>query len=167
MHSSPDSQLETALRERGLRVTPQRVLIHRALRELDRHVTADEVLAAVSERLPSASLPTVYSALDLLGELGMVRRVAAGSGAALYDPRPDEHQHVVCRRCGRVEDLDVKVEAGAALRAARRHGYRPDDAELVVSGLCGDCAAQADAEPSRQTAQSEPIRSVKSRGRSA
>ena len=141
MNAAPDSHLEEALRERGLRVTPQRVLIHRAVRELDRHVTADEVLAAVSERLPNASLPTVYSTLELLEELGMVRRLAARSGAALYDPRTDEHQHVVCRSCGRVEDLDVPVNSIRALRAARRRGFEPSDAELVVSGLCGDCAA--------------------------
>jgi Fur family peroxide stress response transcriptional regulator len=163
MHSPPDSQLENALRERGLRVTPQRVLINRALRELDRHVSADEVLAAVSEHLPNASLPTVYSTLELLGELGMVRRVSAGSGAALFDPRTEEHQHLVCRNCRRVEDLDVKVDTASALRAARRHGFEPADAELVVSGLCERCAAQAE----RQAAQSAPIRSVKSRGRSA
>jgi Fe2+ or Zn2+ uptake regulation protein len=141
MTAGPDSQLEDALRERGLRVTPQRVLINRAVRELDRHVTADEVLAAVSERLPNASLPTVYSTLELLGELGMVRRLAARSGAALYDPRIDEHQHVVCRSCGRVEDLDVAVDSARALRAARRRGFQPSAAELVVSGLCRDCAA--------------------------
>jgi Fe2+ or Zn2+ uptake regulation protein len=141
MNAVPDSQLEAALRERGLRVTPQRVLIHRAVRELDRHVTAVEVLAAVSERLPNASLPTVYSTLELLGELGMVRRLAARSGAALYDPRIDEHQHVVCRSCGRVEDLDVAVDSARAVRAARRRGFQPSAAELVVSGLCGDCAA--------------------------
>src|SRR3954449_390426 len=143
MHAPSDSQLQDALRARGLRVTPQRILIHRALRELDRHVTAEEVLGAVSERLPNASLPTVYSTLELLEGLGMVRRVAARSGAALYDPRVDPHQHVVCRSCGRVEDLDVAVDARGALRAARRRGFEPTDAELVVSGLCGDCAAAA------------------------
>lgn len=140
MQAISDSQLENTLRERGMRVTPQRVLIHRTLRELDRHVTADEVLASVSERLPNASLPTVYAALELFEELGMVRRVAAGSGAALYDPRTEEHQHVVCRSCGRVDDLDVKVEAAGALRAARRRGFEPAHAELVVSGLCGSCS---------------------------
>jgi Fe2+ or Zn2+ uptake regulation protein len=139
MKTTPDSQLESTLRERGRRVTPQRVLIHRTLRELDRHVTADEVLAEVSKRLPNASLPTVYSALELFEELGMVRRVAR-SGATLYDPRTDEHQHVVCRKCGRVEDLDVKVQTAGALRAARRRGFEPDNAELVVNGLCGACS---------------------------
>src|SRR3954470_24180279 len=143
MQPSPDSQLQTALRERGMRVTPQRVLINRALRELDRHVTADEVLGAVTERLPSASLPTVYATLDLLEEMGMVRRVAARSGAALYDPRTDLHQHVVCRGCGRVEDLDVAVDSSRALRAARRRGFEPTDAELVVTALCDACAASA------------------------
>jgi Fe2+ or Zn2+ uptake regulation protein len=135
-----DRQLRELLRERGLRVTPQRLLLHRALRELDRHVTADELLDAVTESLPNASLPTVYSTLELLEELGLVRRVPAAGGAALYDPRTDEHQHLHCRRCGAVEDLDQQVDATAALRAARRRGFKPDAAELVVSGLCAACA---------------------------
>src|SRR4051794_38019017 len=121
--------LAASLRERGLRVTPQRLLIHGALRELDRHVTAEEVLVKVSERLPNASLPTVYSTLELFERLGMVRRVPAGGGATLYDPRPEPHQHLACRRCGRVEDLDVDADADRALRAARRRGFHPDGAE--------------------------------------
>jgi Fe2+ or Zn2+ uptake regulation protein len=138
--ADPDQSLRAALRERELRVTPQRLLIHRALRELDRHATAEEVLGRVSRRLPNASLPTVYAALELFEELGIVRRIAAGSGAALYDPRPDEHQHLVCRRCGRVEDLDVPLDATRALKAARQRGFSPAAAELVVSGLCARCA---------------------------
>src|ERR687891_2547482 len=81
-----DEQLARSLRERGQRVTSQRLLIHRALRELDRHVSAEEVLAAVSPSLPNVSLPTVYATLDLFGELGIVRRGSAGSGAPLSDP---------------------------------------------------------------------------------
>ena len=135
-----DAILTESLRRRGHRVTPQRVLIHRALRELGRHATAEEVQATVAERLPNASLPTVYATLELLEELGLVRRIAAGERAALYDPRTDDHQHMVCTRCGRVEDLDTRVDAAAALRAARRRGFRPHGAELVLSGLCERCA---------------------------
>jgi Fur family transcriptional regulator, stress-responsive regulator len=135
-----DTELVARLRERGLRVTPQRLLIHRTLRELDRHVTAEELLAAVSERLPNASLPTVYATLELFEELGVVRRVAVGAGPVLWDPRPEPHQHFACRRCGRVLDLDVRVRPTAAIDAARAAGHAPDGAQVLVVGLCDSCA---------------------------
>ena len=141
MYPAVEQTLEHRLRERGHRVTPQRLLIHHALEDLGRHATAEEVLVKVSERLPNASLPTVYSTLELFEQMGVVRRIAAGPGPALYDPRVDEHQHLVCTRCGAVDDLDAGVDAAAALRAARRSGFEPSGAELVVSGLCARCAA--------------------------
>src|SRR5215210_2390158 len=112
-------ELSTALRERGMRVTPQRIVLHRALCELDRHVTADELLDAVGDRLPNVSLPTIYATLDLLEELGMVRRVQR-AGTTLFDPRTDPHHHLVCTSCGSVEDLDADVDGGALKRAAGR-----------------------------------------------
>ena len=136
-----DADLSAALRARGQRVTSQRLILHRALRELDRHATAEELLRAAEERLPNLSLPTVYSTLELFEELGVVRRIASGAGAVLWDPRPEEHQHFVCRGCGRVLDLDVPVRARAAFEAARAAGHAPDAAQVVVTGLCGACAA--------------------------
>lgn len=135
-----EDQLVDSLRSRGMRVTPQRLLIHRSLLDLDRHVTADQVLDSVSERLPNASLPTVYAALELFEELGIVRRLAAGPGPTLWDPRPEAHHHFVCRRCGAVEDLEAPVDLGGVLRAARRRGLQPTDSELIVGGLCARCA---------------------------
>src|SRR5215210_2348996 len=104
-----DAELSAALRARGQRVTSQRLILHRALRELDRHATAEELLRSAEERLPNLSLPTVYSSLELFEELGVVRRVSVGAGPVLWDPRPDAHEHFACRRCGRVVDLDVRV----------------------------------------------------------
>src|ERR687884_2266333 len=109
-----DAALSTTLRARGQRVTSQRLILHRALRELDRHATAEELQHAAEERLPNLSLPTVYATLELFEELGVVRRVAGGPGPVLWDPRPEEHQHFACRRCGRVLDLDVRVRARGA-----------------------------------------------------
>jgi Fe2+ or Zn2+ uptake regulation protein len=140
MQAQHDEQLARRLRERGQRVTPQRVILHRALREIGSHATAEQVLAVASSRLPNLSLPTVYATLDLFEELGIARRVSAGGGAVRYDPRVERHPHFACRRCGRVVDLEAPVDDGPALAAARRAGMHPDDAELVVSGLCADCA---------------------------
>ena len=138
--NTDDITLTTALRERGQRVTSQRLVINRLLRERNRHVSADELLDAVEERLPNVSLPTVYATLELFEELGLVRRVGSVGGRVLWDSRLDDHHHAACSRCGRVEDIDVPVDASAAVAAARRAGFSDARAGLVVSGLCRDCA---------------------------
>jgi Fe2+ or Zn2+ uptake regulation protein len=132
--------LPELLRSRGLRVTAQRVVINDALHAAGRHLTADQVRDAVQERLPGVSLPTVYATLELLEGLGLVRRVHTPS-ALLFDPRADEHAHALCRRCGRVEDLDVASRSEDALGAAESAGWAGADAETLVVGTCPACAA--------------------------
>jgi len=133
-------QLADALRARGQRVTSQRLIILEALRDADRHVSAEQVLDAVSTRLPGLSLPTVYATLELFEEMGIVRRVSAGRGAVLFDPRRESHHHLVCRECGRVEDLDVAPRLDAVTSAAQRAGFEADATEVVVRGRCRACA---------------------------
>ncbi len=144
--SDPDSDRERdlieLLRGRGQRVTSQRLVILRELRRREHHATADEVRRAVHRELPGTSTPTVYATLELLVELGLVRKIDAGLGAALYDARTEPHQHMVCRRCGCIEDLDGELDAGALLDAASATGFRPGSAELVIFGLCAPCSAR-------------------------
>ena len=130
-----------ALRRSGYRVTAQRLVVAEALTGAGRHLSADEVMTAVAERLPAVSLPTVYSALDALEDAGLVRRVAAGRGAALYDAGPAAHHHMVCRRCGAVADLEADVRLEPALKGAAGAGFAPEGAEVVVRGLCAGCQA--------------------------
>jgi len=140
MKSAMSEELTTALRDRGMRVTSQRVIVHRALRELDRHVTADELLDAVAERLPNVSLPTIYATLELLEELGMVRRVQR-AGTTLYDPRIQPHHHLVCAECGSIEDLDFELDTAGLERAAGGRGFVPERIEAVVHGRCAVCSS--------------------------
>jgi Fe2+ or Zn2+ uptake regulation protein len=135
-------ELVSALHARGMRVTPQRVVLHRALLELDRHVTADELLESVADRLPNVSLPTIYATLELLEELGMVRRVQR-AGTTLFDPRTDSHHHLICTACGSIEDLDSVLDTAMLERAAARHGFAPERIEAVVHGRCAACRAAA------------------------
>ena len=121
-----------------MRVTPQRVVLHRALLELDRHVTADELLDAVADRLPNVSLPTIYATLELFEELGMVRRVQR-AGTALFDPRTDPHHHLVCTVCGSIEDLDSELDTSELERAADRQGFARERIEAFVHGRCAAC----------------------------
>lgn len=139
---SVSDDLSSALRERGMRVTPQRVVLHRAVRELGRHVTADELLDFVADRLPNVSLPTIYATLDLLEELGMVRRVQR-AGTTLFDPRTESHHHLICTACGSIEDLDSTLDTATLEHAAAEHGFEHERIEAVVHGRCASCRAAA------------------------
>ncbi len=138
--SDIDQRLIPPLRERGLRVTSQRVLIHRALCAHDQHMTADQVREAVAGVLPGVSLPTVYATLELLEQLGLVRRFGTGTGAVLFDSRVEPHAHTVCRSCGATADLDGARVSDQALARASETGFVPDHTQLVVWGLCPRCA---------------------------
>ena len=135
-----ETSLAAALRERGQRVTPQRLMVARVLSDLDRHVTAEVVFDEVSRRMPGVSLPTVYATLDLLEGIGLVHRVASERGAVVYDPRTDAHHHLVCRRCG----ATVEVAGGAAetwaAEVAREHGFSDVSHTIEIFGLCGECS---------------------------
>jgi Fur family ferric uptake transcriptional regulator/Fur family peroxide stress response transcriptional regulator len=136
------NDLVALLRARGQRVTSQRVVILRELRLRGRHASAEEIFQAVHHDLPGTSIPTVYATLDLLVELGLARKLDVGVGMSLYDPGLEPHEHVVCRRCGRVDDVELELDRDGLLRAAGVSGFRPDAAELVITGLCPDCAAK-------------------------
>ena len=140
-HTPPrdDAELAELLRERGLRATSQRVVMHRLLRDRSRHVSAEELLSEASERLPGVSLPTVYATLELFEDLGIVTRVNGGSGTLLWDTRADTHHHMICRNCGRIEDMEAPLDVERARRSAARAGFQADRAEVVVSGLCRRC----------------------------
>src|SRR3954454_9333932 len=105
-----DRELIDALRERGQRVTMPRLLVHRLVRRSEGHLAPESVHARLAPAHPGLSPATIYSTLELLDELGFVRRVSTPRGGTLYDPRTDAHHHVICRACGRVQDVDAPVD---------------------------------------------------------
>lgn len=135
-----DQDLVELLHARGHRVTSQRLVILRELRRLATHCTAEDIRAAISDSLPGTATPTVYATLELLVELGLIRRIYTGGPAVLYDARLEPHQHAVCRTCGGVQDVDGRLEAGDLFQAAASSGFRPAGAELIISGVCEQCA---------------------------
>jgi Fe2+ or Zn2+ uptake regulation protein len=139
--SALDDQLVSELRRRGHRVTSQRIVIHRALCSRAQHMTAEQVLEKVSDVLPGVSLPTVYATLELLEDLGLVRRFGTGNGAVLFDSRVEPHAHTVCRSCGATADLDGGALSEQVFARAQETGFVPDHTQLVVWGFCSRCAS--------------------------
>jgi|1186.fasta_scaffold326257_2 Fe2+ or Zn2+ uptake regulation protein len=135
-----DAELSAALRGRGHRVTLPRLLVHRHLRRREGHVTAEQLHSELAPQMPSLSPATIYGTLDLLDELGFVRRVSTPRGTTVYDPRVAPHHHVICRSCGRIQDIEAPVDSAAAERAARGAGFAVDHGQLLLTGLCTACA---------------------------
>jgi Fur family transcriptional regulator, stress-responsive regulator len=108
------------------------------------HVTAAGVADAVRTDIGAISLQSVYDALGVLVEAGLLRRIQpAGSPARFEDRVGDNHHHLICRICGRMVDIDCAVGPAPCLTAADDMGYEIDEAEVAYWGRCPECLAQA------------------------
>jgi Fe2+ or Zn2+ uptake regulation protein len=128
-------------RDRGLKVTPQRICIFEVLWGVETHPTAEAVYAEARTRMPTMSLKTVYQTLNDLADMGEIQQLDMGTGSSRFDPNIDAHHHLVCTRCGKVRDLyadfsSVTVPPGAA------QGFAVETPEVVFRGLCHDCQAR-------------------------
>ncbi len=131
------------LRERGYRVTVQRLAVLRAV-TAEPHVTADAVAETVKAELGLISLQAVYDVLNVLVDVGLVRRIQPAGSPARFEARvSDNHHHVICRGCGRTSDVDCAVGAAPCLTAADDLGYEIDEAEVIYWGRCPQCQSQA------------------------
>ena len=123
------------LREAGLRVTAPRVAVFEAVARM-RHADAE----SVCRTMPDVSVQAVYDNLAALAQAGLLRRVEPAGHPARYEARVgDNHHHLVCRRCGRMEDVDCVVGASPCLEAGAGRGFAIDEAEVTFWGLCPEC----------------------------
>ncbi len=133
------------LRERGLRVTAQRLAVLRAVAD-DPHLTADAVAETVRAEIGSISLQAVYDVLAALTETGLLRRIQPAGSPARYEDRVgDNHHHLICRACNRMVDVDCAVGDPPCLTAADAFDYEIDEAEIIYWGRCPACVAAATA----------------------
>jgi Fur family ferric uptake transcriptional regulator len=129
------------LRERGIQVTAQRLAVMRAV-STHPHVTADTVADVARAEIGAISRQSVYDALGVLADAGLIRRIQPIGSPALYEDRVnDNHHHIVCRECGRVVDVDCAVGDAPCLTAADAQGYEIDEAEVAYWGRCPACQA--------------------------
>ena len=138
------------------RMTQQRKVILAAVqRDLERHMTADEIYEAVRRKLPRISLGTVYRNLEILAELGAIQKLELTGSVKRFDGNPSRHYHIRCMHCGRVDNAPVaplqQIEDklyGATVFTIIGH-------RLEFEGLCPRCSqeAAADFSPSKEQAK--------------
>ena len=133
------SDVATALRQAGLRVTAPRVAVLSELR-VGQHLTADQVAAGVRGRVGPISTQAVYDVLAALTRAGLLRRIEPAGSATRYETRVgDNHHHVVCRGCGAIADVDCAVGEPPCLDPPDAGGFLVDEAEITFWGMCPAC----------------------------
>jgi Fe2+ or Zn2+ uptake regulation protein len=127
----------------GYRLTGPRRVVASLISAHGGHFTASELAAAARERRLGVSRATLFRALDLVTELGVVERLDLPTGEHAYVPcARAHHHHLVCSRCGRAADVEDAGVAEAVAEMARRSGYRIDSHRLELFGLCRHCQAR-------------------------
>ena len=139
-HATPSLEAVTAIRTHGRRVTRQRALIWDALLQAEgAHVSAREVAEAVQAVEPDLHQATIYRALDVFVEDGLVRRTEL-DGRALYEIAAEHlHHHVVCTSCGAVVHVHDEALRHSLRRVEAESGFALADAELTFYGTCPAC----------------------------
>jgi Fur family peroxide stress response transcriptional regulator len=133
-------ELISRLRERGMRMTPQRMAIVRALVMNGGHPSAVELHRRLLPEYPTMSLATIYKTINMLKEIGEVLELEFSSRDNRYDGHnPLPHPHVICTSCGQVLDPPVSGLDGIIGELAGRTGYEISSHRLDVYGLCPDC----------------------------
>lgn len=132
--------LTTALRQAGMRITPQRIAICKLLVETDTHPTAAAIYNKIRTQYPSLSLTTVYNTLDTLADLGAVHVLGhAGDDTVHYDADTTPHVNLACISCHKIVDIPCSKVAPINQEISATSGYKLLGARVLYYGLCPSC----------------------------
>lgn len=130
------------LKEKGLKLTPQRRLIVDAIHDAEAHLTAEEIIDHVQTRMPEVHKSTIYRTLDLLEKYGCVFKSELGSHSIYHHTEEGHHHHLVCSRCGKTIDCDEDLFSPVERLLGEKHGFKVSFKHVVISGLCKECSSK-------------------------
>lgn len=140
--------LRAKLSERGYKMTPQRKEILKIFIEHPKihHMSAEDVYGFLRKNDSEIGLATVYRALDLLSELGILVQVDFGDGCARYelntaDPNVHHHHHLICLKCKRVIEFEEDFLDYLEYTIEKQSGFQIVNHEVKFFGYCKDCQA--------------------------
>ena len=142
--------LREKLSERGYKMTPQRKEILKIFVEKGGHMSAEDVYSVLRENDSEIGLATVYRALDLLSELGILVRMDFGDGCARYelntaDPKIHHHHHLICLNCKKVIEFEEDLLDELEERVAAKSDFQIVNHEVKFFGYCNECRARSHA----------------------
>lgn len=145
-----EEKVKDLLREKGLKVTSQRLMVLNILSAHgDEHLTVEEIYDLAKEESPEIGLATIYRTVQVLLELHVFEKVTFDDGFARYELNGEEtgsghrHHHAICTQCGKVYSLETDLLDTLEKQVFESLGFEVTDHEVKLYGLCSACRRKA------------------------
>lgn len=145
-----EEKVKDLLREKGLKVTSQRLMVLNILSAHgDEHLTVEEIYDLAKEESPKIGLATIYRIVQVLLELHVIEKVTFDDGFARYELNGEEtgsghrHHHAICTQCGKVYSLETDLLDTLEKQVFESLGFEVTDHEVKLYGLCSACRRKA------------------------
>jgi Fur family ferric uptake transcriptional regulator len=130
------------LKEKGLKLTPQRMLIVDIIHNAKGHLTAEEIIKNIRAKMPGVDKSTVYRTLELLENAGCVYKSELGNESIYHHAEEGHHHHLICTRCGKTINCDEELFTPLQRLLREKYNFRADFKHIVMSGLCEKCRSK-------------------------
>jgi Fur family ferric uptake transcriptional regulator len=127
------------LKKKGLKLTPQRRLIIDKIHDTEAHLTTEEIIAYVQERMPGVHKSTIYRTLELLEETGCIYKSELDDKSIYHHAEEGHHHHLVCSKCGKTIDCDENLFIPVEQKLGKKYGFHVNFKHVVMSGICEEC----------------------------
>lgn len=133
-------EILSKLREKGMKTTPQRIIIFHKLKEIKGHIKADELYKMIKKEIPSISVSTVYRTLREFEDKGFIQTLPALTtyGLTIFDTNMEQHHHFICKICGKILDIQSKA---VEVKLNEKHGD-VENVTVVIKGICPSCRSK-------------------------
>ena len=132
-------EIAARLKEKNLKVTPQRLAIYHMLYHTNTHPSAEMIYSSLHETHPTMSLATVYKTLDALVKNDLVQQINVGEDSFRYDATTASHPHIICTHCNRVFDMEQLPLQNLRTQVAEASGFEVSHEQLYFYGTCPEC----------------------------
>jgi Fur family ferric uptake transcriptional regulator len=127
------------LKEKGLKLTPQRLLIANIIHGAKGHLIAGEIVKHVQNKMPGVNKSTIYRTLDILEEAGCIYKSEMDKEIIYHHDDHGHHHHLVCLNCGKTIDCDEGIFESMQKSLMNKYAFFADTKHVMVNGICGEC----------------------------
>lgn len=122
--------------------TTQRRVIYDLICAFNEHLTANQIMEELRKSGHQFAYGTVYNSLRYLVDAGLITELKLGDGASRYDGRTEDHLHLRCERCGRIEEATLDIPPEWLEDVKERTDFSIRKLDIVIHGLCGRCRVE-------------------------